>query len=144
MAEKPQFHEDYARDDDVKVGSEKAFGIVFAVVFVIIALFPLIGEGAVRLWALAVAAAVLICGFFIPAVLRPFNKVWFKFGLLLHKIISPLTMGLLFYVSVTPIALIMRLLGKDPLRLKIDRNATTYWIERDPPGPAPESMKQQF
>lgn len=144
MAEKPQFHEDYARDDGVKVGSEKGFGIVFAVVFAIIALFPLFGGGPVRVWALAIAAAFLVCGFFIPAALRPLNRVWFKFGLLLHKIVSPLIMGLLFYVTVTPIALIMRLAGKDPLRLKMDRTATSYWIERDPPGPAPESMKQQF
>jgi len=144
MAEKPQFHEDYGREDDVKVGSEKAFGVVFAVVFLVVALFPLISGGPVRLWALVVVAGFLICGYFIPAALRPFNKVWFKFGLLLHKIVSPLTMGMLFYLSVTPIAYLMRLFGKDPLRLKMDPNAATYWIERDPPGPEPESMKQQF
>lgn len=144
MAEKPRFHEDYGRDDDVTMGSEKGFGIVFAVVFAIIAVFPLLGGGTVLVWAVAVAGVFLVCGFFAPAVLRPLNKLWFKFGLLLHKIISPVIMGLLFFVTVTPIALIMRVAGKDPLRLKLDANATTYWIERDPPGPEPDSMKNQF
>jgi hypothetical protein len=144
MAEKPRFHEDYARDDDTKMGSEKGFGIVFAVVFAVIALFPLLHGGGVRWWSAAVAAGFLVCGFAFPAVLRPLNRVWFKFGLLLHKIISPIIMGLLFYVTVTPIAVIMRLMGKDPLRLQFDPQATTYWIDRDPPGPAPETMKNQF
>jgi len=72
------------------------------------------------------------------------NKLWFHFGLLLHKIVSPLVMGLLFFVTVTPIGLLMRTLGKTPLKLEFDKDADSYWILRDPPGPAPDTMKRQF
>jgi hypothetical protein len=77
-------------------------------------------------------------------LLRPFNRLWFRFGLLLSRVVNPLVMGLLFYFTVTPIGLIMRALGKDPLRLRFDRGARTYWIDRQPPGPEPETMRQQF
>ena len=137
-------HEDLHRHDDVAVGSERAFGIVFAVVFTVIALFPLLGGGPPFWWALAVAAAFLVLALAAPRVLRPLNLLWFRFGLLLHKVVSPLIMGLLFFVTVTPMALALRLLGKDPLRRSFDPAADSYWIHRDPPGPAPETMKNQF
>jgi large-conductance mechanosensitive channel len=79
-----------------------------------------------------------------PRALKPLNRLWFLFGAFLHKIVSPLVMALLFFVTVTPIAILMRLAGKDPLRLKFDRAAKSYWIERTPPGPAPETMRNQF
>ncbi|MGB0681352.1 MAG: SxtJ family membrane protein [Magnetovibrionaceae bacterium] len=145
MARKSEnLHEDLDRDDEVKVGSEKSFGIVFAVVFVIIGLLPLISGGAPRIWSLSLAAAFLILGFFMPKALTPLNILWFKFGLLLHKIINPLIMGLLFFLTVTPIGLIMRLLGKRPLNLPFEPEAETYWIKRDPPGPDPKQMSKQF
>ena len=144
MAQNPSFHEDLSRSGDVKVGSERGFGIVFAVVFAIIGLWPLLGDGPVRLWSLGVAAGFLAAAFLVPAALRPLNKLWFKFGLVLHKIVNPLVMGLLFFVTVTPTALIMRALGKDPLNRRFDPNADSYWIPRDPPGPAPETMRNQF
>ncbi|MCB2099762.1 MAG: hypothetical protein KDE22_02750 [Rhodobacterales bacterium] len=137
-------HEDLHRHDDVKVGSERAFGLVFAAVFTIIALVPLIKGADPRWWSLAVAAVFGVLAFVAPKVLRPLNLVWFKFGLLLHKIVSPLIMGLLFFVTVTPMALLLRLLGKDPLHRSFDPKADSYWIRRDPPGPAPETMKNQF
>lgn len=130
---------------EVKVGSERSFGFVFGVVFAIIALFPLIsGDGEVRLWAIAVAAVFAILAIAIPKVLRPLNVLWFKFGMLLGRIIAPIVMALVFFVAVTPVALLMRLFGKDPLNKKPDPNAESYWISRDddetPMGP----MKNQF
>ena len=148
MTEKPAFHENLSQRDDIKVGSERSFGIVFAVVFVVIALLPLLAkadqEGIVRIWALIVAAFFAISALTMPRILAPLNKLWFRFGLVLHKIVNPLIMGLLFFVTVTPIGLLMRALGKTPLQLGFDDNADSYWISRTPPGPAPETMKRQF
>lgn len=144
MAETQQFHEQFDRDNAVKAGSDRAFGLVFAAVFALIGLWPLLAGGGIRAWALIVAATFMALGLFAPVALKPLNRVWFLFGMLLHKIVSPLAMALLFFATVTPIALLMRLIGKDPLRLKFDRAAKSYWIQRDPPGPEPESMRRQF
>ena len=144
MAEPQDFHEKLDRAGDVKVGSERAFGWVFAAVFALIGLWPLLSAESVRLWALIVAALFIAAAYFAPGALKPLNRLWFLFGMLLHKIVSPLVMALLFFVTVTPIAVFMRLAGKDPLRLKFDRAAKSYWIERTPPGPAPETMRNQF
>lgn len=132
------------RTDEIKLGSERSFGIVFAVVFAIIGLFPYFKGNEPYLWALGAAFAFLIISLVIPRMLRPFNILWFKFGLLLHKIISPLIMGMVFFTVVTPIAIMMRLSGKDPLCLRFDANASSYWIKRDPPGPPGQSMRNQF
>ncbi len=144
MAGKPAIHEDYARAGEVKSGSDRAFGMVFAVVFAVIGLWPLFNDGQIRLWALGMAAAFALAAVIAPATLKPLNRLWFRFGLLLHKIVNPLIMGLIFYLTVLPTGLIMRALGKDLLRLKFDGEAKSYWIERDPPGPEPQSMKNQF
>jgi hypothetical protein len=138
------FHEDLGRQDKAGAGSERSFGMVFAVVFGVIALWPVFDGGRMRAWAAAVAAFFFIAGLLMPPVLQPLNRLWFLFGAALHRIVSPLIMGLLFYLTVTPIALIMRIVGKDPLRLKFDRAARSYWIERHPAGPAPETMRRQF
>ena len=132
------------RPDDVKIGSNRSFGIVFAIVFAIVGLLPLWSGAPLRLWSLAVGAGFLAIALVLPSLLAPLNRLWFKFGLLLSKITSPIVMGLVFYLTVTPTALIMRMLGKDPLRLKLDRDAPTYWISRTPPGPDPDSIKNQF
>lgn len=145
-------HELSARHDDVKMGSERGFGIVFAVVFSIIALWPTftlralpkVDLAATRLWAIALAALFLAAGLLAPAVLKPLNRLWFKLGLLLARIMNPIIMGLLFYGVFTPFGLVMRLFGKDLLRLKLDREAPSYWIRRTPPGPTGESMRNQF
>ena len=144
MTELKGFHEDFGREDGPKSGSERSFGIVFAVVFTIIGLWPLWDGGPFRLWALAGAGIFLAAGLFFPALLRPFNRLWFNFGMALHNIVNPLVMGLLFYLTVTPIALIMRVTGKDPLNRKFDPQAKSYWIVRDPAGPAPDTMRRQF
>ncbi|MSO85868.1 MAG: hypothetical protein EXR04_08000 [Rhodospirillales bacterium] len=144
MAEPQDFHENLDRAGDVKAGSERAFGLVFAAVFALIGLWPLLSAESVRLWALIVAALFIAAAYFAPGALKPLNRLWFLFGMLLHKIVNPLVMALLFFVTVTPIAILMRLAGKDPLRLKFDRAAKSYWIERVPPGPEPDSMRRQF
>lgn len=137
-------HENLSRKSDVKIGSERAFGFVFAVVFVLIGLWPLLYANSPRWWALGIALGFLLVALIYPKVLRPLNRLWFLFGLLLHSVVNPLVMGLLFYTTVTPTGLLMRAMGKDPLRLKIDPASKTYWIHRDPPGPTAESLKNQF
>lgn len=134
-------HEDYTREETVKLGSERRFGQVFAVVFALI--------GAVTWWRhhaywpawLSAAAVILAVAYLVPSLLYWPNRIWLQFGLLLNKIIQPVVMALLFFIAVTPIALIMRLRGADLLRLKISKSAKTYWIERNRP---PNSMSKQF
>lgn len=127
-----------------QMGSERSFGLVFAAVFLIIGAWPLKAGHDPRLWALGAAVAFLVIALAFPRALKPLNIVWFKFGMLLHHVMTPLIMGLLFFLTVTPVGLLMRATGKDPMRLKRDPKATSYWIDRAPPGPAPESMKTQF
>lgn len=136
--------EAHGHSGPVQMGSERSFGIVFAVVFALIGLWPLKAGADIRLWALVLAAAFLVIALAAPKLLKPLNLIWFKFGLLLHKIMTPLIMGLLFFLTVTPVGMLMRATGKDPMRLKRDPTATSYWITRDPPGPKPDSMKNQF
>ncbi len=137
------FHEAISREHEIKGGSNRSFGIVFCVVFVIVGLWPLMSGEAPRWWSLAIAAVFLLLAFVAPAVLAPLNRLWTKLGLLLSKIVNPVIMAILFFIVMTPIGLMLRLAGKDPLRLK-DSNASSYWIVRDPPGPKPETMKDQF
>jgi hypothetical protein len=137
-------HESFTRTAPVRSSSDRSFGYVFAAVFTAVALWPFVHGNAVRWWSLAIAAAFLVAALAAPALLAPLNRVWTKFGLLLHKVTNPVIMGVVFYGAVTPTALIMRALGKDPLRRKIDRAAVSYWIQREPPGPAPESIKLPF
>jgi len=148
MTDKPTFHENLAGRDDVKVSSERSFGLVFMVVFAIIAFWPLLTmsdeDGAVRVWALIAAAFFGVTALTMPRLLAPLNKLWFKFGHVLHLIVNPLIMGLLFFITVTTIGLLMRVLGKTPLKLGFDKNAKSYWISRTPPAPSPDSMKRQF
>lgn len=137
-------HEDLTREDEIEGSSDRSFGIVFAVVFLIIALFPLLHAGAVRWWSVGVSAAFAVVAFTVPSILALPNRLWMKFGLLLAKIVSPIALGILFFLVFTPIGLLMRLAGKDPMRLKADPNAKSYWIDREPPGPPPQSMTNQF
>ena len=133
-----------AQADKVTPGSNRSFGIFFAVVFLLVSSWPLFYGGAARVWALIVALAFIVTAIFVPTWLSPLNKIWFRFGLLLHGIVNPIVMGFIFFLTVTPIALILKLKGKTPLPLRFDTSASSYWIERDPPGPAPDSMKNQF
>ena len=125
---------------DVKISSNRSFGIVFFVVFLLIALYPIINEGELRTWSLIISIIFLILGFLNSKILAPLNKIWFKFGILLGKIVSPLIMGIIFFLVVTPIGFIMRLIGKDVLNLKYN-NKSSYWIEKVGPK---SKMKNQF
>jgi len=124
--------------------SDRSFGLVFSALFAIIALHPLLGGGSIRSWSLVVAGTFLLLTLLTPGVLAPVNRLWMKFGELLHRIVSPLALGIVFYFTVLPTGLILRLLGKDPLRLRFDPTVESYWIVRDPPGPAAESLNNQF
>lgn len=137
-------HETFEREETVKGSSDRGFGLVFAAVFAVIGLWPLIHATLPRWWSLGIAAAFLAVSLIRPALLAPLNRLWMRFGLLLHRIVNPIVMGLLFYVVLTPFGLVLRLLGKDPLRRGFDAAAATYWIQRLPPGPAPDTMKNQF
>jgi Saxitoxin biosynthesis operon protein SxtJ len=139
-------HEDFTRKETVQGSSDRSFGFVMAAFFALVALFPLLHGplSSIRWWALVVAVAFLALALLWTAPLRPLNRAWLKLGLLLSKIVSPVVMMVLFYATVTPVGVLMRLAGKDPLRLRRNAAAASYWIPREPPGPAPDSMKQQF
>ena len=126
--------------DDIKISSNRSFGIVFFVVFFLVALYPLIHNEEIRIWSLIISIIFLILGLINSRILNPLNKLWFKFGILLGKIVSPIIMGIIFFLVVTPIGFIMRILGKDLLNLKFNRNKS-YWIEKTGPK---SKMKNQF
>ena len=138
------FHEDLARHGEEPHASERNLGVTFAVVLALVAALKFYRGTDTALYWLAAAAVFLLCAYFWTAPLRPLNLVWHKLGLLLFAVVSPIVMGVVFYTTVVPIGLLMRRFGKDPLRLKIDPGARSYWIERDPPGPAGAQMKNQF
>ena len=126
--------------DDIKISSNRSFGIVFFIVFLLIALYPLSYSGEIRVWSAIISLILLFLGLLNSKILTPLNKLWFKFGIFLSKMISPLIMGIIFFLVVTPIGLIMRILGKDVLNLKYNKNQS-YWIEKKGPK---SKMKNQF
>ena len=126
--------------NEIKVGSNRSFGLVFFIVFLIIALYPLSKNGDIRIWSIFISLLFLILGLFNSKFLTPLNKIWFRFGLFLGKIFSPLIMGFIFFLIVTPISLIMKLVSKDLLNLKFNRNKS-YWILKTGPK---SKMKNQF
>ena len=126
--------------DDIKISSNRSFGIVFFIVFLLIALYPLSYSGEIRVWSTVISFIFLVLGLLNSKILTPLNKIWFKFGIFLSKIISPLIMGIIFFLVVTPIGLFMRFLGKDLLNLKYNKNKT-YWIEKKG---QKSKMKNQF
>ena len=126
--------------DDIKISSNRSFGIVFFIVFLLLAFYPLTYNGETRVWSLIISLIFLILGLLNSKILAPLNKLWFKFGIFLGKIISPLIMGIIFFLVVTPIGLIMKIFGKDVLNLKYNKNQS-YWIEKKGPK---SKMKNQF
>ncbi len=126
--------------DDIKISSNRNFGIVFFIVFLIIALYPLIYNENIRLWSLIISLVFLILGLINSKILTPLNKIWFKFGIYLGKIISPIIMGIIFFFVVTPTGYVMRFLRKDILNLKYNNNKS-YWIEKNN---LKSNMKNQF
>ena len=126
--------------DDIKIGSNRSFGIVFSIVFLLIAIYPLINSEGLRVWSLIIAIIFLVLGLINSKILTPLNKLWFKFGILLGIIVSPVIMGGIFFLVVTPIGLIMKIIGKDLLNLKFNKDKS-YWIEKTGPK---SKMRNQF
>jgi hypothetical protein len=120
--------------------SNKSFGLVFFIVFLLIAIFPLLKQEDIRIWSLIISFIFLVLGLLNSEMLSPLNKIWFKFGILLGIIVSPLVMGIIFFVVVTPIGLVMKLLKKDLLNLKFNKH-NSYWVEKNEPK---SKMKNQF
>lgn len=137
-------HEDFGREIEVRGSSDRSFGLVVAAFFLLAGLWPIVRGRSLRPWALAAAVVFVGIALARPSVLAPLNRGWTRLGLLLQQIVSPVVLGLLFFLALTPIALLMRLMGRTPLRLGFDRGARSYWIDRRPPGPVPDSMRQQF
>ena len=137
-------HENFARDEAISVGSDRSFGLVMAAGCAVLASLSVWREG--HAWPVLAAIAIffLVTALFIPTALHSLNRAWLKLGLLLHKIVNPVVMGLIFYGAVLPTGLVMRFIGRDLLRLKPQPEAGSYWIIRTPPGPAPKTMKDQF
>jgi predicted membrane protein len=128
------------KNSNIKIGSNKSFGIVFFVFFFIVSLFPLFDGGDIRIWSLIISIIFLILGILNSKILTPFNQVWFKFGILLGRLVSPVVMGVIFFAIVTPTSIIMMVLQKNLLNLK-KCNKKTYWIERSK---IKSKMKNQF
>jgi len=126
--------------EKIKISSNKSFGIVFFILFFLISLYPLLNNESIRIWALVISLLFLILGILNSKILTPLNLIWFKFGIFLSKIISPLVMGIIFFLVVTPIGLILRLCGKDVLNLKKNKKET-YWINKPT---TKNDMKKQF
>jgi len=137
-------HEDLLRDQHVEGSSDRSFGLVFAAVLVVIAGWPLLHAQAPRWWAFGIAAALAVIAAAKPVLLASANRLWIRLGVLLGNVVGPIAVSVLFYTIVTPLGCVMRLTGKDPLRLKLDPGADSYWIPRRPPGPPPDSLTNQF
>ena len=126
--------------DDIKIGSNRSFGIVFFVVFLIIAFYPIVNDGTLRVWALIISLVFIGLGLLNSRILTPLNKIWFKFGIFLGKIVSPTVMGLIFFLVLTPTGMFMRIIKKNFLNLKFD-DSKSYWIKKDE---LKSKMKNQF
>mgnify|MGYP001493938652 FL=1 len=129
------------KQKEIKTSSNKSFGLVFFVIFIIIALWPLLNNGNIRIWSIIVSIIFLILGLLNSKILTPFNKLWMRLGALLGIIVSPIVMGVVYFGIITPIGLIMKLFGKDVLNLKLDKNKKTYWTLKKK---IPSKMKDQF
>ena len=118
------------KNQKIKIGSNKSFGIVFSIVFLVIAFWPMLNGNEINYWSLAISIVFLILGLINSKILTPLNKIWFKFGILLGNVIAPFVMGIIFFLIVTPTSIIMKILGKDLLNLKKNNN-NSYWIEKN-------------
>jgi hypothetical protein len=127
-------------NNKIKIGSNKSFGIVFFIFFVIISLYPVVNKEEIRIWSLIISFIFLVLGLLNSKILTPLNRIWFKIGIYLGNIISPIVMGIIFFFVVTPTALIMKLLGKDILNIKYNKN-NSYWVEKTG---IKSKMKNQF
>jgi hypothetical protein len=151
MLMRPSFHEDFSRKEEVKGSSDRAFGLTVGGILLAIAAV----RSGLHLWAGAppgwfeaalagIGLLLAVFGFAAPARLAPLNRAWTGLGLILFKVVNPVVLGGIYLTSVVPIGLLMRLMRRDLLHLKFDRQAASYWVVREPPGPAPETMIHQF
>jgi hypothetical protein len=143
---KPSFHEDFSRPEEVKGSSDRGFGLTVGGILLLIALVRsyLHGLGWVQYGLGGIGLGLVVLGLVAPRSLGVLNRAWMKLGLLMFKVVNPVVLVLIYGVAMVPIGLLMNLTGRDPLRLKLDPAADSYWIPRDPPGPAPETMINQF
>ncbi len=137
-------HELEDRRETIKSSSDRGFGYVFAAFCALVAALSWYNSGTHWTWWFTAAALFALIGWLRPRLLAPLNRAWTKLGLVLAAVISPLVLAIVFYACVAPIGWVMRLAGKDLLRLRYEPDADTYWIRRDPPGPAPTTLKNQF
>ena len=128
------------KNNKIKIGSNRSFGIVFSIVFLIIAIWPLLSGKEISYWLLIISVVFLILGLIKSKILTPLNKIWFKIGILLGNIVSPVVLGVIFFLVVTPTSIIMKILRKDLLNLK-NNNNNSYWIEKNNQH---NRMKNQF
>lgn len=136
--------ENTERSETIEGSSDRVFGLVFAGAFSVLALWPMVHGGAIRLWAILLAAVFLVLALAVPRALSRLNRLWMRLGLLMGRVVSPVAIGIVYYLTVVPTGLIMRALGKNPMRLGFDKELPSYWIKREPPGPDPKSMSDQF
>lgn len=137
-------HEDLSRKHVAKGPSNRSFGFVFSAFFLLVGIAPLRRHHPIRIWALVLGVIFLAITLLAPDTLKPLNRAWMQLGRLLARVTTPIVTGLLFYLVFTPAGILARMLGRNPLRLGYDRNAQTYWQHRDPPGPQPQDMANQF
>jgi hypothetical protein len=140
-------HENLSRAEEIKGSSDRSFGLTVGGILVVIALVRTWlhdGYGTVEMVLAGIGVCLFVLGLVAPASLAVLNRAWMKLGLIMFKVVNPIVLALMYVTTIVPIGLIMRACGRDPLRLKLDPSASTYWVERDPPGPAPETMIHQF
>ncbi len=137
-------HETVVRYEDIEPGSDRSFGLIVGGILCAIGLFQYFTESSLYLWFLSPGALLILLGLVRPGLLHPLNIAWMKLGLLLGRIVTPVVMFLVYLISVVPIGLLLRLFGKDLLSLKKAGDKQSYWLDRTPPGPPPESLKDQF
>jgi hypothetical protein len=143
MSASPSFHETLHRDRAERAGSDRAFGLVVGAVALVVALAPLVRGGGVRRWALGVGVALLVAALARPAWLAPLNRAWMRLGRLLNRVTSPALLGAVYYGVLTPLGLLRRRRSRDPMHLRFDRDAPSYWVPRPPAAPR-SSMRDQF
>jgi len=137
-------HESFSRQEDVLGPSNRSVGLTFAVVFLLIGLLPLLRGQRAHVWGIALALTFAVVALIAPRLLGPLNRLWMRLGLLLHRIMSPIVLGIMFFAVIMPMGLVMRALRKDPLRLHFEPRADSYWVRRQPPGPQPKDLPEQF
>ena len=146
MKKRSNFHESYGRKERIEGPSERSFGFtvggILAAIGFVMWIFGKLGLATYILW--GIGGALILAAIVVPALLKPLNRAWMKLGLIGFKVINPIVLALIFFVTILPIGLLMRLFGKRPLALHFDRAASSYWIKRKPPDPKTESMKHQF